>query len=99
VEVAVQSAPPDAAIIVRDTGPGLKPDDFAHAFERFYLYDRYRSERAVGSGLGLAIVAQLLVRMGGSVEASAAPGGGAEFTLRVPASTALPRAAVPARAG
>ncbi|MDQ6775569.1 MAG: HAMP domain-containing histidine kinase, partial [Actinomycetota bacterium] len=87
VVVAVDSAAADAdaAISVRDTGPGLASDDLPHAFERFYLYSRYRSERAVGSGLGLAIVEQLMARMGGTVEASAAPGGGAQFTLRAPA--------------
>lgn len=75
-------------ISVRDTGPGLAPDDLPRAFERFYLYDRYRSERAVGSGLGLAIVKELITAMGGRVEASRAPGGGAEFTLHVPVALA-----------
>jgi two-component system sensor histidine kinase BaeS len=68
-------------IVVRDTGPGLSPDDLPHAFERFYLHDRYRSERPVGSGLGLAIVKELVAAMGGSVEARSAAGGGAEFEL------------------
>ncbi|MGI9184930.1 MAG: sensor histidine kinase [Solirubrobacteraceae bacterium] len=71
-------------ISVRDTGPGLAPEDLPRAFERFYLHDRYRSERAVGSGLGLAIVKELTTAMGGGVEASRAPSGGAEFTLRIP---------------
>lgn len=35
------------------------------AFERCYLHDRYRSERANESGVGLAIVKELLVAMGG----------------------------------
>lgn len=71
-------------IAVRDTGPGLAAEDLPHAFERFYLYDRYRSERAVGSGLGLAIVKELMTAMAGGVQAAGAPGGGAEFTLTVP---------------
>jgi signal transduction histidine kinase len=75
-------------IAVRDTGPGLTDDDLPHAFERFYLYDRYRSERAVGSGLGLAIVKELTTAMGGSVGVVSVPGGGAEFTLRVPTVSA-----------
>jgi two-component system OmpR family sensor kinase len=82
--VAVAAAP--GQIAVRDTGPGLAPDDVPRAFERFYLYDRYRSERAVGSGLGLAIVKELTTAMGGGVEASNPAGGGAEFTLRIPVS-------------
>ncbi|HEV3055256.1 MAG TPA: HAMP domain-containing sensor histidine kinase [Solirubrobacteraceae bacterium] len=71
-------------IEVQDTGPGLAPDDLPHAFERFYLYERYRSEREVGSGLGLAIVGELAARMGGGIAVENVDGGGARFTLRVP---------------
>jgi two-component system sensor histidine kinase BaeS len=70
-------------IAVSDTGPGLAAEDLPRAFERFYLYDRYRSERAVGSGLGLAIVKELTTAMGGDVTAVGRSGGGAEFRIRV----------------
>jgi signal transduction histidine kinase len=83
-QVEVRARP--GSIVVRDTGPGLAAEDLPRAFDRFYLYDRYRSERAVGSGLGLAIVKELTVAMGGDVSASGGPGGGAEFTIRIPAS-------------
>lgn len=75
-------------IAVRDTGPGLAPDDLPRAFDRFYLHERYRSERAVGSGLGLAIVRELARAMGGDVQAATRPEGGAEFTIRVPRAPA-----------
>jgi signal transduction histidine kinase len=94
--VSVAAAPDQ--ITVRDTGPGLDPEDIPRAFERFYLYGRYRSERPVGSGLGLAIVRELVAAMGGTVEASTPPGGGAEFTIRlasIPARSALPDAVQP----
>ena len=88
--VAVHAA--DGAITVRDTGPGLDPEDIPRAFERFYLYGRYRSERPVGSGLGLAIVRELVGAMGGTVEASTAPSGRrfarATFTIRLPSMPA-----------
>ncbi|HWE34219.1 MAG TPA: HAMP domain-containing sensor histidine kinase [Solirubrobacteraceae bacterium] len=71
-------------ISVQDTGPGLAPEDLPRAFERFYLYERYRSEREVGSGLGLAIVGELAARMGGGISVENVDGGGARFTLRVP---------------
>jgi two-component system, OmpR family, sensor kinase len=77
-------------IAVRDSGPGLAAEDLPRAFERFYLHDRYRSERAVGSGLGLAIVKELITAMGGQVSASGSPGGGAEFTIRLPTAEAEP---------
>jgi two-component system sensor histidine kinase BaeS len=84
VEVRVEPG----AIAVRDTGPGLAAEDLPRAFERFYLHDRYRSERAVGSGLGLAIVKELTTAMGGDVSAAGRPGGGAEFLITVPAAQA-----------
>lgn len=93
IENALRLTPPGGSVTVearsgrisvRDTGPGLAADDIPHAFERFYLYDRYRSERPVGSGLGLAIVKELAAAMNGSVEASDTGGQGAEFVVRLP---------------
>ncbi len=93
IENALRLTPPGGSvtvradqgqITVRDTGPGLADTDLPHAFERFYLYDRYRSERPVGSGLGLAIVKELIAAMGGTVAATSPPEGGAEFVLRLP---------------
>jgi len=80
--VAVRADP--GRLTVSDSGPGLAPEDLPHAFERFYLYDRYRSERPVGSGLGLAIVQELTHAMGGTVEVANGDRGGAEFTVRLP---------------
>ena len=57
-------------IQVADTGPGLDSGDLPHAFDRFFLYDKYGRERPVGSGLGLAIVKQLTEAMGGTVTVS-----------------------------
>ena len=60
-------------LVVSDTGPGLEPGDLPHAFDRFYLYDKYGRERPVGSGLGLAIVKQLAEAMGGGSRSSRPP--------------------------
>jgi len=72
------------ALVVLDTGPGLRQEDLPRAFERFYLYSRYSSDRPVGTGLGLSIVKELTQGMGGSVEVDSAPGHGTRFTVRLP---------------
>jgi two-component system sensor histidine kinase BaeS len=72
-------------IRVTDGGLGLEPGDEEHAFDRQYLWGKYRGVRDVGTGLGLAITRELVEAMGGSVRAGNAPGGGAQFTIRLPA--------------
>ncbi|HUY72714.1 MAG TPA: HAMP domain-containing sensor histidine kinase [Gaiellaceae bacterium] len=95
VENALRETPPSGSVVVRaeprrlivsDTGPGLAPDDLPHAFDRFFLYDKYGRERPVGSGLGLAIVKQLAEAMGGNVEVESSPAGGASFVVTLPAA-------------
>jgi len=80
-EVRVVTAP--GLLRVEDNGPGLQPEEHAHAFERFYLHERYGRERTVGTGLGLAIVKELTEAMGGTVEVASYPGGLTTFTVRL----------------
>jgi signal transduction histidine kinase len=80
--VRVSAAP--GTLVVEDTGPGLSHEDLPRAFERFYLYSRYSSDRPVGTGLGLSIVKELTQGMGGSVEVDTTPGKGTRFTVRLP---------------
>lgn len=75
-----------ATVAVDDTGPGLRPDELARAFDRFFLHSRYGREREVGTGLGLAIVKELAQAMGGNVSVESRPGGPTAFTLRLPAA-------------
>jgi two-component system OmpR family sensor kinase len=71
-------------LAVVDTGRGLAAADLPHAFERFYLHDRYGRDRQVGTGLGLAIVRELAVAMGGAVAVASEPGSGTTFTVTLP---------------
>jgi signal transduction histidine kinase len=83
---AVASAPPpsELSLSVRDGGPGLSDEDLRVAFDRGRLHRRYRDSRPAGTGLGLALAAQLTHRLGGTIEATHAPEGGACFTVRLP---------------
>ena len=89
---AAGHSPPSAAVEVRagpggvrvrDHGNGVPPDDLKHLFDRFYrgAADRGRP----GTGLGLAIVRQVAEQHHGHAIAANAPGGGAQFELRLPA--------------
>jgi signal transduction histidine kinase len=71
VEVAVHRADGRAEISVADGGPGIKDEDRAELFERFY---RGESTKASGSGLGLAIAKELAALMGGEIEVESRPG-------------------------
>jgi two-component system, OmpR family, sensor histidine kinase MprB len=75
VEVAVR----DAAVTVRDHGPGIDEEHLPFVFDRFY---RAPSARGMpGSGLGLAIVRQVAESHGGTVTAERAEGGGTLIRL------------------
>jgi two-component system, OmpR family, sensor histidine kinase MprB len=72
----------DGAVVVRDHGPGIAPEDLPHVFDRFYRSPAARG--MPGSGLGLAIVRQVAEADGGWVRASNHPDGGAVVELRLP---------------
>jgi two-component system sensor histidine kinase MprB len=78
VELAVAAG----TLTVRDHGPGIDPADLPHIFDRFYRSDDART--MPGSGLGLAIVKQVADSHQGTITATASPGGGALFILRLP---------------
>ena len=73
-------------LVVSDTGPGLGPDP-ERIFQRFYRADQARTPgtEEAGTGLGLSIVEALVQAQGGTVSAENRKGGGARFTVRIPA--------------
>ena len=86
VTVTVRRTAGGGELEVADDGPGMTPDEVGRAFERFYRADPSRSRRHGGAGLGLSIVAAIVKAHGGEVTAQATPGGGATFTVRLPAA-------------
>lgn len=71
---------------VQDSGAGLSADDLEHVFDRFYRGSA--SPGTEGSGVGLAIAAELAAANGGRLHAANAAGGGAVFTVTLPAASA-----------
>jgi len=70
----------EAFLAVGDRGAGIDASLREEIFLPFY------STKPRGSGFGLAIVARIAELHGGTVDVSDRPGGGAVFTLRLPAS-------------
>jgi signal transduction histidine kinase len=83
VTVSVHSDGAVALMRVDDSGQGIRPEDRAHVFERFW---RASDAPSGGLGLGLAIASWIAERHGGSITATERPGGGARFEVRLPTS-------------
>ena len=66
---------------VRDTGTGIPEDTLSRIFEPFYT----TKEVGKGTGLGLAIAYGIVQEHGGQIIAANHPGGGAVFTVELPA--------------
>lgn len=84
VVVGLETDGGSAVLTVDDDGHGVPEADRSRVFERFVRLDEGRARDAGGSGLGLAIVDAVVRGHGGGVVVSAAPGGGARFTVRLP---------------
>jgi len=82
VTVEVDGAPDGALITVRDTGPGISPEDLDRIFKPFY---RGKAQKSIpGTGLGLPIVRRIAESHGGSVEVRSVLGEGAAFRVFLP---------------
>jgi signal transduction histidine kinase len=82
VTVEVDSIEGEAAVSVRDTGPGISPEDLERIFEPFY---RGSAQKNIpGTGLGLPIVKRIAERHGGRVEVQTALGKGSTFRVFLP---------------
>lgn len=67
---------------VRDTGPGIDPDELARLFQPF-AKGRAGQRHRSGAGLGLAISSDLVRLMGGQISVDSTPGKGAQFRFEV----------------
>ena len=78
VHVSAGKAGDNLWLRVRDTGPGIPPNELGE------IFDPYFTTKPEGNGLGLWIAQQIAVAHGGDLHAENAPGGGAVFVLTLP---------------
>jgi two-component system sensor histidine kinase KdpD len=71
---------------IRDSGPGISPDEQQRIFEKFYRGEAIRN-KLPGSGVGLTVVKDIVTAHSGSVHVESSPKSGTVFTLDLPALT------------
>jgi len=81
-EIMITGEKTESEVIVRvcDNGPGIPPDRIDKIFEPFFT----TKPIGAGTGLGLYISYNIALKQGGDLTVANRPGGGAEFTLKVP---------------
>ncbi|GMU39642.1 MAG: hypothetical protein AMXMBFR23_05080 [Chloroflexota bacterium] len=81
VAVRARAVPEGIEVSVRDTGPGIDPDDLPHLFEPYW---RSKGRTGEGTGLGLPITKRLIEAMGGRLDVQSIPGEGSTFVATFP---------------
>jgi two-component system sensor histidine kinase CreC len=83
IGLAVARRDSDAAVTIRDQGPGIPEWALDKVFDHFYSLEHPDTGRK-GTGLGLNFVREIAALHGGKARVVNLPGGGAEASLTVP---------------
>src|SRR5205085_2235668 len=77
-------------LVVRDPGIGIAREHLPYVFQRFWQAHTGASREFAGLGIGLALARHLVEMHGGSIRVeSPGVGGGAEFTVVLPAASTM----------
>ncbi|PET67165.1 hypothetical protein CN514_10760 [Bacillus sp. AFS001701] len=86
VQLVLSNKENELCIQVTDTGIGIKPEDHARIFDRFYRSDKSRSRQIGSHGLGLAIAKWIVEIHNGTIQVNSEVGKGSTFTIQIPTS-------------
>jgi signal transduction histidine kinase len=90
IDVEIEREEQSIVLRVRDAGIGITEEEMPHVFELFGRGTGARDASADGLGIGLYIAHEIVAAHGGSIAArSDGRGRGCEFTIRLPAASAL----------
>jgi PAS domain S-box-containing protein len=85
IRVSARREDGQAVVTVSDSGVGIPPESLGAVFEMFTQVRSSRDRAQGGLGIGLSLVRRLVELHGGRVSAaSAGPGKGSTFTVRLP---------------
>lgn len=88
----------EVALVVRDHGIGIDPQELPHVFERFVRGRRAREHRADGTGIGLSIAQGIVQAHRGRIRIDSVPGQGTVVRIELPCLDASADAAATIRA-
>jgi signal transduction histidine kinase len=88
VTVIVERAGPWARVVVEDEGPGVPENRREDIWKPFVRVEGEHGMWETGCGIGLSIVDELITLQGGRRGVHGRPGGGAAFSVEVPAVSA-----------
>ena len=74
----------EAFFSVQDSGVGMREQDVAHIFERFFRSDEARNSSTGGTGLGLSIAKWIVDKHKGHFEILSREGVGTRMTVWLP---------------
>ncbi len=84
VSVTVRLLDDMVEVRVRDTGPGIDPEQLKKIFTEFYQVDYSMKRQHGGAGLGLAICQRFVEAHNGRIWAESKPGDGSTFIFTLP---------------
>lgn len=91
IELTAHQADKTVRVEVRDTGPGIPPEEQKRVFEAFHRL-RQSGKAIEGTGLGLAITQRLVELQDGQLGLDSQPGQGSIFYFCLPVAPAVPKA-------
>ena len=71
------------SLSIRNTGPGIQPDEIDKIFDRFYRVDKVRSRDHGSYGLGLSIAKSIIEKHGGKITCTSQTNEWTTFTFKL----------------
>ena len=84
LDASERNGRPVAAVMVKDSGVGLAPEQTANLFEKFSRYQRSGTQGEKGTGLGLSIVKTIVDQHDGEITVESRQGHGTAFVVFLP---------------
>lgn len=84
IEIDIKEENQNINIEIKDSGIGIKEEDLAFIFNRFYRSGNVREQNIDGSGVGLAIAKTILSNINGEIYVSSKFKEGSKFNIIIP---------------